>query len=183
MSPMPTARRARNRVAARATVTGYLLSPDRRGAMTDIDRLCLLRLLRSRRPRPSDVKAVNRLQAADAVLFDDLSVRPDPWPCPRRGRSGRGRQTGRARLAEAGPVSRLLVDYALTGARVVRLKSGDCGIFGRLEEEIDRLPRRRHRLRDHPRRHLGLCRRRRCRHPADPPPDRPAGAVHHRRMT
>ncbi|WP_329608647.1 SAM-dependent methyltransferase [Paragemmobacter aquarius] len=33
-------------------------------------------------------------------------------------------------------VSRLLVDHAQTGARVVRLKSGDGGIFGRLEEEI-----------------------------------------------
>jgi uroporphyrin-III C-methyltransferase len=30
----------------------------------------------------------------------------------------------------------LLVDYALTGAHVVRLKSGDSGIFGRLEEEL-----------------------------------------------
>ncbi|MGB3148251.1 MAG: SAM-dependent methyltransferase, partial [Paracoccaceae bacterium] len=36
-------------------------------------------------------------------------------------------------------VSRLLVDYARTGARVVRLKSGDSGIFGRLEEEITAL--------------------------------------------
>ena len=33
-------------------------------------------------------------------------------------------------------VSRLLVDHALTGQRIVRLKSGDCSIFGRLEEEI-----------------------------------------------
>jgi uroporphyrin-III C-methyltransferase len=31
------------------------------------------------------------------------------------------------------------VDYALTGARVVRLKSGDAGVFGRLEEEIEAL--------------------------------------------
>jgi uroporphyrin-III C-methyltransferase len=35
----------------------------------------------------------------------------------------------------------LLVDYASTGARVVRLKSGDAGIFGRLEEEIEALRR------------------------------------------
>ncbi|TNF20734.1 MAG: uroporphyrinogen-III C-methyltransferase, partial [Rhodobacteraceae bacterium] len=33
-------------------------------------------------------------------------------------------------------VSRLLVDYAQTGQRVVRLKSGDSGLFGRLEEEL-----------------------------------------------
>jgi uroporphyrin-III C-methyltransferase len=33
-------------------------------------------------------------------------------------------------------VSRLLVDYAAEGGRIVRLKAGDAGIFGRLEEEI-----------------------------------------------
>jgi uroporphyrin-III C-methyltransferase len=32
-----------------------------------------------------------------------------------------------------------LVEYAQTGAKVVRLKSGDSGMFGRLEEEIDAL--------------------------------------------
>jgi siroheme synthase len=32
-----------------------------------------------------------------------------------------------------------LVAQAQTGARVVRLKGGDCGIFGRLDEEIDAL--------------------------------------------
>ena len=32
-----------------------------------------------------------------------------------------------------------MVDYATTHAKVVRLKSGDAGIFGRLEEEIEAL--------------------------------------------
>ena len=36
-------------------------------------------------------------------------------------------------------VSRLLVDYATTHAKVVRLKSGDAGIFGRLDVEIEAL--------------------------------------------
>ena len=36
-------------------------------------------------------------------------------------------------------VSRLLVDYAQTNQRVVRLKSGDGGTFGRLEEELTAL--------------------------------------------
>ncbi len=31
------------------------------------------------------------------------------------------------------------MDYAATGVRVVRLKSGDAGVFGRLEEETDAL--------------------------------------------
>ena len=40
----------------------------------------------------------------------------------------------RAPIAKQHHVSRLLVDYAETGAQVVRLKSGDSGLFGRLEE-------------------------------------------------
>jgi uroporphyrin-III C-methyltransferase len=33
----------------------------------------------------------------------------------------------------------LMTGHALTGARVVRLKGGDCGIFGRLDDEIEAL--------------------------------------------
>jgi uroporphyrin-III C-methyltransferase len=36
-------------------------------------------------------------------------------------------------------INATLVAHALTGARVVRLKGGDCGIFGRLDEEIEAL--------------------------------------------
>jgi uroporphyrin-III C-methyltransferase len=49
-----------------------------------------------------------------------------------------GKRAGRASPRQD-HVSRLLVDYARTGARVVRLKSGDSGIFGRLEEELEAL--------------------------------------------
>jgi siroheme synthase len=38
-----------------------------------------------------------------------------------------------------GVINATLVAEALTGARVVRLKGGDCGIFGRLDEEIEAL--------------------------------------------
>ena len=48
---------------------------------------------------------------------------------------GVGKRAGRT-SPKQDQVSRLLVDFALTGARVVRLKSGDAGIFGRLEEEL-----------------------------------------------
>ena len=51
---------------------------------------------------------------------------------------GVGKRAGRA-SPKQDHVSRLLVDYALTGARVVRLKSGDSGIFGRQEEELTAL--------------------------------------------
>lgn len=85
------------------------------------------------------LKAVARLKAADAVLFDDLSS----GAILKYARSGAdlvgvGKRAGRP-SPKQNHVSRLLVDYATGGARVVRLKSGDPGIFGRLEEEIDAL--------------------------------------------
>ena len=90
-------------------------------------------------PELLTLKAVNRLQAADAVLFDDLSSGP-VLTYARAGADlvGVGKRAGRA-SPKQDHVSRLLVDYALTGARVVRLKSGDCSLFGRLEEEITAL--------------------------------------------
>lgn len=87
-------------------------------------------------PELLTLKAVARLKAADAVLFDDLAS----GPILAHARSGAdlvavGKRAGRA-SPKQDHLSRLLVDYAKTGVRVVRLKSGDAGIFGRLEEEI-----------------------------------------------
>jgi uroporphyrin-III C-methyltransferase len=82
------------------------------------------------------VRAVDRLRAADAVLFDDLSSGAIlALARPGADLVAVGKRAGRP-SPKQDHVSRLLVDYALTGARVVRLKSGDPGIFGRLEEEI-----------------------------------------------
>ncbi|MDZ4094931.1 MAG: uroporphyrinogen-III C-methyltransferase [Paracoccaceae bacterium] len=82
------------------------------------------------------LRAADRLKTADAVLFDDLSSGPIlALARPGADLVGVGKRAGRASPRQD-HVSRLLVDYALTGARVVRLKSGDAGIFGRLEEEI-----------------------------------------------
>jgi uroporphyrin-III C-methyltransferase len=83
--------------------------------------------------------AVKRLQAADAVLFDDLSS----GPILEHAKAGAdligvGKRAGRA-SPKQDHVSRLLVDYAAAGLHVVRLKSGDAGVFGRLEEEITAL--------------------------------------------
>lgn len=90
-------------------------------------------------PELLTLKAVARLKAADAVLFDDLSSGPI-LAHARAGADlvGVGKRAGRASPRQD-HVSRLLVDYAKTGAKVVRLKSGDCGLFGRLEEEITAL--------------------------------------------
>ena len=90
-------------------------------------------------PELLTLKAVARLKAADAVLFDDLSA--GPILAHARAEADLvavGKRAGRP-SPKQDHVSRLLVDYARTGARVVRLKSGDPALFGRLEEEMDAL--------------------------------------------
>ena len=87
-------------------------------------------------PELLTVKAVDRLARADAVLFDDLSSGPILGHVRKDADLvGVGKRAGRASPRQH-HVSRLLVDYAKTGQRVVRLKSGDSGLFGRLEEEL-----------------------------------------------
>lgn len=87
-------------------------------------------------PELLTVKAVKRLQAADAILFDDLSSGPIlEHAALGADLVGVGKRAGRA-SPKQDHVSRLLVDYAQGGANVVRLKSGDPSLFGRLEEEI-----------------------------------------------
>lgn len=90
-------------------------------------------------PELLTVKAVDRLQRAEVVLFDDLSAGPI---LEHAGADadliGVGKRAGRASPKQH-HVSLLLVEHAQTGQRVVRLKSGDSGMFGRLEEEITAL--------------------------------------------
>ena len=87
-------------------------------------------------PELLTLKAVDRMQKADAVLFDDLSSGPIlSHRAPDADLVGVGKRAGRPSPKQY-HVSRLLVEYAQTGQRVVRLKSGDGGMFGRLEEEI-----------------------------------------------
>lgn len=90
-------------------------------------------------PELLTLKAVDRLQRADAVLFDDLSSGPILGHAREDADLvGVGKRAGRPSPKQE-YVSKLLVDYARTGARVVRLKSGDSGMFGRLEEELTAL--------------------------------------------
>ncbi len=87
-------------------------------------------------PELLTLKAVDRMQKADAVLFDDLSSGPILEHARKDSDLvGVGKRAGRP-SPKQDHVSRLLVDYAKTGSRVVRLKSGDGGLFGRLEEEL-----------------------------------------------
>lgn len=87
-------------------------------------------------PELLTLKAADRLAHADVVLFDDLAS----GPILAKARAGAelvavGKRAGRP-SPKQDEVNRLLVEHARTGARVVRLKSGDAGLFGRLEEEI-----------------------------------------------
>ncbi len=88
-------------------------------------------------PELLTLKAVDRLKRADAVLFDDLSSGPILTHArPGADLVGVGKRAGRPSPKQR-HVSQLLVDYALQGGRIVRLKSGDSGLFGRLEEELE----------------------------------------------
>ncbi|WP_027521093.1 uroporphyrinogen-III C-methyltransferase [Bradyrhizobium sp. Ec3.3] len=85
------------------------------------------------------LKGAARLRGADVVLYDDLASGAIlELARPGANLVAVGKRAGRPSTKQQ-HVNRLLVDYAATGARVVRLKSGDAGIFGRLEEEIESL--------------------------------------------
>ena len=87
-------------------------------------------------PELLTLKAVDRLRKADAVLFDDLSSGPIlQYARKDADLVGVGKRAERPSPKQHA-VSKLLVEYAKNGGQIVRLKSGDSGIFGRLEEEI-----------------------------------------------
>ncbi|WP_425038509.1 uroporphyrinogen-III C-methyltransferase [Primorskyibacter sp. S187A] len=85
------------------------------------------------------VKALRALQSVDVVLHDRLIAQEilDLIPACIRlidvGKKGFGRHTPQDEI------NALLVAEAQKGARVVRLKAGDCTVFGRLDEEMDAL--------------------------------------------
>jgi uroporphyrin-III C-methyltransferase len=90
-------------------------------------------------PELLTLRAAARLRAADVVLYDDLAAGAI-LDHARKGATlvSVGKRAGRPSPKQE-HVSRLLIDYAATGASVVRLKSGDAGVFGRLEEEVEAL--------------------------------------------
>ena len=80
--------------------------------------------------------AYRALQEADVVIHDRLvgteilALIPATTRRIDMGKAGFGPSTAQS------DINATLVAEAMTGARVVRLKGGDCGIFGRLDEEI-----------------------------------------------
>lgn len=83
--------------------------------------------------------AFRALQAAEVVIHDRLvgeevlALIPPHVRLIDVGKEGFGPSTTQS------TINATLVAQAMTGARVVRLKGGDCGIFGRLDEEMDAL--------------------------------------------
>jgi len=82
------------------------------------------------------VKAASLLQAADAVLHDDL-VSPEVLKLvsPRAHLSNVGKRCGMQKITQQ-EINFLMVSLATLGMKVVRLKSGDPLVFGRLGQEI-----------------------------------------------
>lgn len=90
-------------------------------------------------PELLTLKAARLLAGAEVVLHDSLVgsevlrlIHPDAELIDV------GKRCGQASTAQA-EICRLLVESALTGKRVVRLKGGDPVIFGRLTEEMEAL--------------------------------------------
>ncbi|MBR6588734.1 MAG: hypothetical protein IKK82_15125, partial [Kiritimatiellae bacterium] len=87
-------------------------------------------------PNTMTVRAVRDIDEADVVLADELS-----------GASGFGRDVewidvGKrcgAHTKLQPEITRLICDEVRKGKRVVRLKGGDAGLFGRLSEEVEAL--------------------------------------------
>jgi len=88
-------------------------------------------------PELLTLKAIRALQSADVILYDDL-VSAEVLDMARREarRICVGKQGHRPSCSQE-EINRLIVKLAGEGHHVVRLKSGDPGIFGRATEEID----------------------------------------------
>lgn len=82
------------------------------------------------------IGAVRALQAADVVMYDDLSS-PSILELARREaeRVYVGKRGGRKSCSQA-EINKMMVNLAASGKRVARLKGGDPMVFGRAGEEI-----------------------------------------------
>ena len=85
------------------------------------------------------VRADHLMREADVILHDDL-VAPAilGLASPRAEINNVGKRCGAKSITQA-EINARMIESARRGLRVVRLKSGDPGIFGRLAEEIDAL--------------------------------------------
>ena len=85
------------------------------------------------------VKALRALQDADIVFYDEL-VSPEILDRARRdaARVAVGRRVGKPGIGQDA-INQLMIEAAKSGQRAVRLKGGDCFVFGRGGEEVEAL--------------------------------------------
>ncbi len=90
-------------------------------------------------PELLTMRAVNRLRAADVILYDALvSLEVLAFASPRAQLVNVGKRCGKKGITQQ-EINGLLISFAAGGSLVVRLKSGDPLVFGRGGEEIDAL--------------------------------------------
>jgi len=90
-------------------------------------------------PELLTLRARNRLHEADVIVHDQLVPQPILDLARREALFVQvGKRAGGPSWAQA-DIDALLCEHARRGALVVRLKSGDPGVFGRLDEELDAL--------------------------------------------
>ncbi len=90
-------------------------------------------------PELMTLKARNQLHDADVVVHDRLVPQGILEHARREAVIIGVGKTGYGPSVKQEDINRLLVEYAYAGFHVVRLKSGDPTIFGRLDEEVDAL--------------------------------------------
>jgi uroporphyrin-III C-methyltransferase len=90
-------------------------------------------------PELLTIKAHALIRSADLILHDDL-VTPEILALagPQVLVVNVGKRCGVMKITQA-EINRLMVSSGRRGLKVVRLKSGDPGVFGRLAEELDAL--------------------------------------------
>ena len=85
------------------------------------------------------IKAYALLRRADVILHDDLvSAEIVSLAGPHAQVLNVGKRCGEKKITQA-EINARMIDAARRGLEVIRLKSGDPGIFGRLAEEIEAL--------------------------------------------
>jgi uroporphyrin-III C-methyltransferase len=85
------------------------------------------------------LKAARLLRSADVVLHDDLVPAAILQLVERRAMLvSVGKRCGAKRITQH-EINHVMVEFARRGLEVVRLKSGDPGVFGRLGEELEAL--------------------------------------------
>lgn len=82
------------------------------------------------------VRGLRALEGAEVVIHDDLANRELLAHCPADAEMIYVGKRGGRHSVEQEAINALLVAHAGRGRRVVRLKGGDPGVFGRLGEEL-----------------------------------------------